>query len=314
MTSIFPSLAGDLFDLDEAISTLRSYSLINRNSDLKIISIHRLVQAVLKENLDQSTQKQWIKNVTKAINHFFPPVYVHTWDKCQKYLPHARYCLTQIGQFKLSSPEAANLSRKVGRYFYDQYLFPEAEASYTQALQIINELFGTENTFRMEICRGLAKVYDHQENFEKAKTLLINALGIAQKKLNFDHLKRALILCDLAVIYEEQCEYEKAEETFEKFREVLNSGRRYTSIEVAHGVIKLADFHWHRGQFHQAEMLYQNTLTIVEQICGTDHFQTALILDHVAEFYRDQGRYDVAEPLYQRMLVIFEQNFLDLRM
>jgi len=309
LAPIFPYLIGNLIDLDEAISTLRNYSLINRNGDLKMISIHRLVQAVLQENLDQSTQKQWIRSVTKAINHFFPHLYVETWDKCQKYLPHARNCLTQMDQWKLGSPESANLSKKVGKYFYDHSQFAEAEASYAQTLQIINELFGTENTLRMEICRELAKVYYQQESFEKAEALLINALDIAQKKLHSSHIKILLILNDLAVIYEEKCNYEKAEKSFKRFSDLLESGRRYSNIEVVHGVAKHANFLWHRGQYHQAEMLYQKTLTIVEHSCGTNHFYTAQISGFMAEFYREQGKYDVAESLYQRELTILEQTF-----
>ncbi len=309
LAPMFPCLTGNLIDLDEAISTLRNYSLINRNGDLKIISIHRLVQAVLKENLDQSTQKQWIRGVTKAINHFFPHIYVETWDKHQNYFPHARNCLIQIDQWKLASPESANLSKKVGKYFYDHSQFAEAEESYTQTLQIINELFGIENTFRMEICRELAKVYYQQESFEKAETLLINALDIAQKKLNPSHLRIILILSDLANVYKEKCDYEKAEKLFKRVRELLDNGRKYRNIEVLHSVAQLAQFYWHQGQYHQAETLYQNILTIVEQSYGTDHFHTAHILDSMAEFYRDQGKFSVAEPLYQRVLTIFERTF-----
>lgn len=309
LAPVFPSLTGDLIDLDEAISTLRKYSLISRNSDEKMISIHRLVQAVLKENLDQSTQKQWVMGVTKVINHLFTPVYINTWEKFQKYLPHAYNCLTQIDQWKLGSVEAANLSKKMGMCLCSHGQFTEAEASCIKALQIINELLGTENTFSMEICKGLARVYYHQENFEKAEALLINALDIAQKKLHSSHVKILLILNDLAVIYEEKCNYEKAEKSFERFHELMESGRKYINSEIVYGMTRHANFLWHRGRYHQAEMLYQKILAIVERSCGTNHFYAAQIFDYMSEFYREQGKYDVAEPLYQRVLTILEHTF-----
>jgi hypothetical protein len=53
------SMATDAFKLNEAIEVLRTYSLIKRNAEAKTLNMHRLVQVVLKDDLDNEAQREW---------------------------------------------------------------------------------------------------------------------------------------------------------------------------------------------------------------------------------------------------------------
>jgi hypothetical protein len=87
-------LAADATRLDKAIGILRRFSLVQRNREQRTISLHRLVQAVQKDSLDEDTQRLWAERVVLAVNRAFPDVDFLTWQRCQRCLPHALGCHT----------------------------------------------------------------------------------------------------------------------------------------------------------------------------------------------------------------------------
>jgi hypothetical protein len=51
----------DLYQFNQAIATLRTLSLVRRSPGTRALSVHRLVQVVLRERMDPSTCREWIK-------------------------------------------------------------------------------------------------------------------------------------------------------------------------------------------------------------------------------------------------------------
>jgi hypothetical protein len=66
---------------------LLKFSLIRRDPAAKTLTIHRLVQTVLRDRMDQDTQLQWAERAVKAVYRVFPNVEFATWSFCQRYLP-----------------------------------------------------------------------------------------------------------------------------------------------------------------------------------------------------------------------------------
>jgi len=56
----FQIIASDPFLLDTAIEALLEFSLVRRNPSTRTISIHRLVQDVLKDGMSEDQQRQWV--------------------------------------------------------------------------------------------------------------------------------------------------------------------------------------------------------------------------------------------------------------
>src|SRR5204862_5128312 len=90
------AIAKDEIELDEAVDKLKKYSLVRRNDDGKTLNIHRLVQAVLQDNMDQKTQQLWAERTVRAVNFVFPEPSAQTRQWCQQLLPHAQVCATLI--------------------------------------------------------------------------------------------------------------------------------------------------------------------------------------------------------------------------
>ena len=83
---ILKGVADNPFLLNEAIEELRKFSLIQRNPESKMLSIHRLVQAVLKGNMSSRMQTEWVKRVSQAIDITFPVLNTNKEDFIQQYV------------------------------------------------------------------------------------------------------------------------------------------------------------------------------------------------------------------------------------
>lgn len=63
-------LATDPFELDAAIGTLTKFSLVRRNPEGRFLTLHRLVQTVLSEQMDEETRALWAERAGRCTSFF----------------------------------------------------------------------------------------------------------------------------------------------------------------------------------------------------------------------------------------------------
>src|SRR6266571_2645464 len=80
-------VARDLYEFNQAIEVLRAYSLVQRDPSTGALSIHRLVQAVLRDALPAEEAQLWAERTVCAVNAAFPKVEFVQWSLCERYLP-----------------------------------------------------------------------------------------------------------------------------------------------------------------------------------------------------------------------------------
>src|SRR5271165_7291960 len=80
-------VGSDAFALNGAIAEILKYSLLSRDANARTLEIHRLVQAVLKQAMDEATQRLWAERAVRAVNRAFPGVEFSTWAVCERLLP-----------------------------------------------------------------------------------------------------------------------------------------------------------------------------------------------------------------------------------
>jgi TIR domain/NB-ARC domain len=95
--------------LNDAFQLLRRYSLVKRDPATKQLNLHRLVQVVLKESLDEAAQRQWAERSVRVVNRAFSEVEFASWERCEQYLPHALLGAQWIEQYGFTFPEAVRL-------------------------------------------------------------------------------------------------------------------------------------------------------------------------------------------------------------
>ncbi len=164
------SLVGNQHKLNMAIKELLKYSLIRRDSTAHTIVVHRLVQAVLRDEMDEETQRQWAERVVQVVNRSFPNVEVKTWPSCQQLLPHALVCAAFVKRWGLAFPEPALLLNQAGYYLDDRAQYLEAEPLYERALAIREEVLGARHPDTALSLNNLATLYSHDVRNEMSNS------------------------------------------------------------------------------------------------------------------------------------------------
>jgi hypothetical protein len=130
------SLLSNSIDLHQALADLHSYSILQYQTDATLLQCHRLVQAVLIDNLTRKQQRQWATQAMLLINSVFPEALPETWDACERYRKQAQHCATLITTYQLTLTEGAALLQRLGSYCRQQASLTEAETYLLQALQL----------------------------------------------------------------------------------------------------------------------------------------------------------------------------------
>lgn len=112
----------DPFVFNAVIETLQAYSLLVRDPHTHSVSVHRLVQAVMREGITTETKKRWKLQAVLAVNAARPALQdVDQWDACEQWLPHALVCAIWIEQEHLQNNESASLLNTAGSYNSSQH-------------------------------------------------------------------------------------------------------------------------------------------------------------------------------------------------
>ena len=173
--------------LGETIEALRAYSLIGRDPRTKTLSVHRLVQAVLQDGMDEESRKQWAERAVRAVYMAFPYVEHQTWLQCDRLLPHALRCAEMIEKYQLHFSEEAHFLNRIGLYLDDRARYQEAEPLYLRALQIREQQLGPEHPDTATSLNNLALLYQTQGKYPEAEPLFLRALQIREQQLGPEH-------------------------------------------------------------------------------------------------------------------------------
>jgi tetratricopeptide (TPR) repeat protein len=301
----------DLLALDKALKVILKYSFVKRNPKTNILTIHRLVQTILRYEMDEATQQGWAEKAVLAVNRVFPdPEELSNHPTCERLLPCAQACAELIEKWILKSEEAGHLLNQIGYYLRNAKGDNEqAKPLYERALAIWEKVHGEEHPLVATSLNNLAEIYRIQSEYEQAKPLYKRALAIWEKVHGEEHPLVATSLNYLAVLYKAQNDIEQAKPLSERslaIREkIFDQEHPLIAISLNH----LAEIYRIQGDYEQAKPLYERALTIWEKIHGKEHPSVATSLNNLALLYKTQGNYKQAKPLYERALKIVNKFF-----
>ncbi len=295
--------------MNKAIMTLGTYSLVRRDFKAKTLSIHRLVQAVLIDNISADIRKQWKERVVRVLNAAFPAVPFKDWLRCGRLLPHVLVCASWMEDELIPTlVEASSLFDKAGSYLREQGEYAEAEPLLVRAFSIREQYLGAQHLDTATSLSNLAGLYSYQGKYKQAELLVMRALSIREQHLGTEHPETARSLGNLANLYVQQGKYEQAESLYKR---VLLFNEQHLGAEhpeTVKNLGNLAVLYIQQELYEQAEPLCERVLLINEQNLGAEHPETARNLSNLALLDMQQGKYEQAEPLYQRSLLIHEQH------
>ncbi|GHP00819.1 hypothetical protein KSF_108660 [Reticulibacter mediterranei] len=305
-------LASDPFAFDEAVSVLWKYSLIRRNTETRSISLHRLVQIILKETLNGAEQRMWAECVIRALATVFPAeVRVDVWPRCQRLLAHASLSLAYLESYQLAIPEAATLYNQVGYYLRECASYEDAKMFCQRSLSIREQTLGAYHLATAQSLYNLARVYFELSEYAECEHLNRRALSIREQTLPSDHLDIALSLNNLAFLYYLwEGKSEQAESLFQRAIPIFERSIGLEHPRTAHCLSNLALLYASQGRYEESERLLRQVWDIRERLLGHWHLDTARSLQNLAWLYieqKRQDRYEEADAFLLESLVIRER-------
>ena len=300
----------DPLTFNQMLEQLLAFSLVKRLTEDRMLSLHRLVQAVQMDRMEAGEQRQWAERVVHAVNALFPrdpKEQIETWPQCLRYLEQVQACDQLVQQYRLQLPEAADLLDRAGIYLREHASYSLAEPLFQRALLIAEQQLGPEHLQVASSLHNLGILYHDQGKYEQAELLLQRALHIREHALGPEHPQLAYPLNNLGNLYREQGKCALAEPLLQRALHIWEQALGPEHPRLAYPLTNLGILYYEQGHYEQAEPLLQRALHIQEHALGPEHPRLAYPLTNLGNLYYEQGHYEQAEPLYQRALHIREQ-------
>lgn len=294
-------------DFTNTIKQAASFSLIRRDASDRSLDIHRVVQEVLRDNMEPEQLRQWAERAVRAVYETFPVPDFRNWPECERLLPHPRACAAVIEDFSFEFAEAASLLNETACYLDDRAQYAEAEPLYLLSLAIREKSLGPDHPHVAASLNNLALLYKNQGRYTEAEPLYERALAIYEKHRGPGHLSVANSLNNLAGLYRAQSRYAEAEPLYQRSLAIREKVLDLEHPDVATNLNNLALLYHDQRRYAEAETLYKRALAIREKVLGLEHPDVATSLNNLAGVYSSQDRYAEAEPIYYRSLAVLEE-------
>jgi tetratricopeptide (TPR) repeat protein/transcriptional regulator with XRE-family HTH domain len=303
-------LAADPYQLAEAVAGISAYSLAGRDGERRSLSVHRLVQAVIRDGMSPDLQRRWAEQVVRLMNESFGQVDdLESWQVRHRRFPHAYAAARLVEEYGLRSLEAAVLQRRVGSYLQTLDRLDEAQTLLDRARALVEEVVGCDHP-EMAVClTALASIHQVAGRYQRAEDLLRSALATHDRAVTPDDVSIAVGLNDLGTLLMRQARYREAEPVLQR---ALSTAERALGPEaplVAVALNNLAAHHHLRGEYAEADALFRRTLAIRRKSLGGEHPAVANVLNNLGTLSCDAGRPAEAAILHQEALRIHERVF-----
>jgi len=287
----------------EAIGIVGAYSLIKRNVGNQTLSVHRLVQAVVRDGMNEGEQRVCAKRVVQWVADACPNIQnVEQWEACELWLPHALICARWIERYGLQQEGVGYLLNQAAVYLQERARYQEAAELFEQALRIDTVVYRPEHPNRATVLNNLADLARVRGRYEESELLHRQALAIREKQLGDQHLDVAQSLNTLALLYYEQKRYSEAEPLYQRALSIREKRLGETHPDVAIALNNLAQLYTAQARFDEAEPLHRRALAIREKQLRETHPDRAQSLNNLALLYKIQGKYPEALAIWEKQL------------
>ena len=293
--------------LDNCIALLNRYSLIGAADNM--ISIHRLVQAVVQDRLSLEEQKIWVESALKMVDDTFSfsQLDQETWDNCSKFSSHALHASEHAERLGVSPQETAHLLNSLGRYLNNRMELASARSVLERSLAIDEKALGPEHTSVARDVNNLGAVLQDQGDLEGAKKCFERALAISEKALGLEHTIVATYVNNLGEVLRMRGDLEGAKGCYQRALAIDEKvlGLDHTSVAIR--VNNLGAALYAQGDLDGAKKCFERALAIDEKALGLDHTSVAGDVNNLGSVLKDQGDLDGAKKCFERALAIDEK-------
>ena len=304
--------------LPKLISQLSKYSLINRNHENATISVHRLVQAIVRQQHKNVRDNiEWYNALIRSAHVEFVRKTQILEEEARKkdLLPHLQ---SLVNHFKALWPDVVEFRlapalSDLGTTFSLLGEFKIAQLYYERALNALEQHYHKTHPEVADTLVNLGNNHRKLGNIMQAKHLCERAFVVLEKTYGKQHFKTAESLECMGNIYQEMGSVEEAKNILQNVLKIKERHYGRNHIEMASTLELLGSVLRHLGSVQQSKALLEQALEIREQYFGKNHIKVAFTLNQLGRTLRDAvtSRDDLIpiKKLYERAVEIQEKYY-----
>ncbi|KAL8909884.1 MAG: hypothetical protein Q9171_004797 [Xanthocarpia ochracea] len=206
----------------------------------------------------------------------------------------SRKCLIRLGIDEARMPF---VWKTVGRTYFDEGRWEEAEELHVQVMQTRKRVLGEEHPSTLTSMANLASTYRNQGRWKEAEELHVQVMQTCARVLGEEHPSTLTSMANLASTYSNQGRWKEAEElevqVMQTRKRVLGEEHPDTLSSIAN----LASTYRNQGRWKEAEELKVQVMETRKRVLREEHPDTLSSIANLASTYWDQGRWKEAEEL-----------------
>jgi Tfp pilus assembly protein PilF len=275
------------------------------------LRVHRLVQAVTRDQLDSDQATAWASRALNLITTVFPadPEDHRTWPACASAAAHVEAVAGHAARYPGRGRQAARLLGSLGVYLLVSAQLPAARAAQQRALAIKEAAYGADH---VEVARTLTNLGNVQLDLGElaaARASQQRALAIKEAAYGPDHPQVAITLGNLGTVQEERGELADARASLARALAIFQAAYGPDHPHVARTLTNLGSVQEELGELPEARASLARALAIKEATYGPGHPQVAITLTTLGSVQQKAGERAGARASFQRALAIFQAAY-----
>ena len=284
----------------ESLGLLRQFSLIGLSKQKDSIIIHRLIQAVLKDEISGPEKQGFCNEVIELCFVAFPADWNAKETRDLGRIFQGQVVEPAFEAAKISSHRGAITLGLIAQFLFNDGKLKDAERLLERAGQILQALLGTEHPGTLTSMNDLAWTYRGQGRLQEAADLQERVLEATRRTQGEEHPDTLPSMNNLAATYRDQGKLQEAADLQERVLEA----RRRTLGEEHPGTLtsmnNLAVTYSDQGRLQEAADLQERELEATRRTQGEEHPGTLTSMNNLAYTYESLGRIAEALSLIQQ--------------
>ena len=303
LDSNLQKLADDLYQFNSACQVLLNYSLIKRSAE-KSLSIHRLVQAVLQDGMDEATQRFWARQAVQVVEHTFSHA-LSMQQNVEPYISHASTCATFIKKLELEGQEVARLLEMAASTVYQRGWYAQARPLYLRAYAAATDLLGNDDIHTLSLLLDVARVHMDLGASPFAANIYQSVKADYERLFGLDSLEIVTCLNSLAQAQLKMGDLLGAEQTCKQIFAWYKQVKTPDVALQATSYLIAAQISASLFSLSRAEEYFRAALDGQIHVFGVDHPDVARSIADLGNLYSLYlNDFEQAEPLLRKALEI----------
>ncbi len=301
----------DPLALNKALAALRRYSLMEVGEES--LAVHRLVQAVARDRLDNKGKKKWAGVAVEMVDAAFPPgnldMELETWPRGARLLPHALAASGHAENLRVALAHTGKVLNQAALYLQLRAEFLAAKKVFERAVPIVEAVFGPNDPKVAVAGNNLGAVIQVLGDQEGAKSHYERALSIDEAAYGPNHPAVARDVNNLGSVLRALGDLAGARAHYERALSIDEAAYGSNHPDVASDVNNLGSVLQALGDLAGAKAHFGRALAIDEAAYGPDHPQVAIRVNNLGSVLRAQGDLEGAKSHYARAMSIDEAAY-----